>query len=115
MEPHIPQVFQSGPAEASEAYSGFRTLSVKPAQLQELESTGALRLDPNPPLQPNEGVLLHSDQPDAEALTLYEATSGQLRKLEGSPTLWGMEARNPEQCFALHLLIVFCAYILHLN
>ena len=104
LEPHIPQVFQSGPAETSEAYSGFRTLSVKPAQLQELESTGALRLAPNPPLQPNEGVLLHSDQSDAEALTLYEATSGQLRKLEGSPTLWGMDARNPEQCFALHLL-----------
>ena len=97
--------YANGRDDFAEAYAGFRIISVERAQLQELERTGGLRLEPDLPLQPNEGVLLHSDQPDAEALTLYEASSGQLRKLEDGPALWGMEARNPEQRFALHLLI----------
>ena len=88
-----------------EAYTGFRTLTVESAQLQLLERTGHLKLEADPPLQSNEGVLLRSSQPEAEALALFDASSGQLRKLGDSPTLWGMEARNPEQRFALHLLM----------
>jgi PhoH-like ATPase len=102
--------FETNKVNIDELYSGWATVTVKDAEVDEFYKSGKLSLVPyleQNALYDNEFLLLKSDIHEGKtALAIYKDSLKQAQPLWfKEPEAWGIKALNREQHFALNLLL----------
>ncbi len=106
----IAEDFETNKINIDELYSGWTTVTVKDAEVDEFYKSGKLSLVPyldQHALYENEFLLLKSDIHEGKtALSVYKDSLKQAQPLWfKEPEAWGIKALNREQHFALNLLL----------
>ena len=106
----IAEDYESNKVNIDELYSGWTTVTVKDAEVDEFYKLGKLSLKPymdQHALYENEFILLKSDIHEAKsALSVYRDSLKEAQSLWfKDPEAWGIKALNREQHFALNLLM----------
>jgi PhoH-like ATPase len=106
----IAEDFETNKINIDELYSGWTTVTVKDAEIDEFYKSGKLSLVPyldQHALYENEFLLLKSDIHEGKtALSVYKDSLKQAQPLWfKEPEAWGIKALNREQHFALNLLL----------
>ncbi|HET9869895.1 MAG TPA: PhoH family protein, partial [bacterium] len=106
----IAEDFETNKINIEELYSGWTTITVKDAEVDEFYKTGKLALDAYlgaQSLYENQFLLLKSDIHEGKtALAVYKESLKQAQPLWfKDPEAWGIKALNREQHFALNLLL----------
>lgn len=92
--------------EVDEQYSGVTTVDAEPARISELWSAGQVP-ESSSSLYPHQFVILRNpENPSQTALARYDQRRQILRLVPRfKDGVWGIQARNKEQLFALDLLL----------
>jgi PhoH-like ATPase len=106
----IAEDFETNKINIDELYSGWTTVTVKDAEIDEFYKSGKLSIIPyldQHALYENEFLLLKSDIHEGKtALSVYKDSLKQAQPLWfKEPEAWGIKALNREQHFALNLLL----------
>ncbi|MGH7740227.1 MAG: PIN domain-containing protein, partial [bacterium] len=106
----IAEDFETNKINIDELYSGWATVTVKDAEVDEFYKSGKLALNAYLDQQSfydNEFLLLKSDIHEGKtALAIYKDSLKQAQPLWfKEPEAWGIKALNREQHFALNLLL----------
>ncbi len=106
----IAEDFETNKINIDELYSGWTTVTVKDAEVDEFYKSGRISLVPyleQHALYENEFLLLKSDIHEGKtALSVYNSGLKQAQPLWfKDPEAWGIKALNREQHFALNLLL----------
>ncbi len=99
--------FESDNITLDELYSGETELAVEPGAIDEFYAKGEFTPPAGPNLFPNEFVLLkNSANPSQTALARYQQQKNVLVPIVNAKHgVWGINARNKQQQFALDLLL----------
>lgn len=101
----IAQDYQADKVEIEELYSGHREIYVSPEDISAFYKVGHLS-NFIEGLHPNEYVtLVNSNNPSNTALGRFDVTQREIVPLVHEASLWGIQARNREQRFAIDMLL----------
>ena len=105
----VSEDYETNKVNIDELYSGWTTITVKDAEIDEFYKLGKLSLkaQTEQKLYENEFLLLKSDIHEAKtALGIYKDSLKEAQSLWfKDPEAWGIKALNREQHFALNLLL----------
>ncbi len=105
----VSEDFETNKVNMDELYSGWATITVKDAEIDEFYKLGkiSLKAQTEQKLYENEFLLLKSDIHEAKtALGIYKDSLKEAQSLWfKDPEAWGIKALNREQHFALNLLL----------
>ncbi|MFH1538761.1 MAG: PhoH family protein [bacterium] len=99
--------YEAGKIELEELYHGFREVEVEKDVMDEFAKNGELKLDLDPPLAPNEMVVLGREDDDDCLYGRMDAEKEKVVPLKYSmdSVIAGIQPRNPEQVFAFEVLM----------
>jgi PhoH-like ATPase len=103
----IAEDYETNKVKIDEFYSGWTTLTLPDAAIDEFYKSGKLNWNAPDSLYDNEFLLLKSEIHEAKtALGVYQASLRQIQALWfREPEAWGIKPMNREQVFALNLLL----------
>ena len=99
--------FETNKVSIEELYPGWRAIQLTPQQEKVFEERGELAIDADPPFRANEFVVIReSEDVEKGFYGRYDALKKKLVALDHMDTSpWGITALNPQQMFALEILL----------
>jgi len=99
--------YEAGKVELDELYQGFREVDADTDLIKECREGKGLKLDLDPELSPSEVVVLFSENDDDYGYGRTDPEDGLVRPLKYTmdSVISGIQPRNPEQLFAIEILL----------
>ncbi len=99
--------YEVGKIDYEELYQGYREIAVTPEQIESFRTRKAFAPDPDDPMSPNEIAVLACDKNGDTAYGKMDAEANAIVPLHlcMDSTIFGIKPLNPEQLFALELLL----------